>query len=77
MLNLLKKFKSGFAKTSRKLFGSLGNLFGNQKLDPQAIETIEEALYGADFGVETTTEIVEEIQTAYKANKELRGQEAA
>lgn len=37
---------------------------------------LEEALYGADFGVETTEEILEEIQSAYKKNKELKGQEA-
>lgn len=77
MLGLFKKFKSGFAKTSRTLFGSLGSIFGPQKLEPQTIEIIEEALYNADFGVETTTEIIEEIQKAYKENKELQGQEAA
>jgi fused signal recognition particle receptor len=38
---------------------------------------LEEALYTADFGVETTTEILEEIKTAYKKDPTLQGRQAA
>lgn len=52
-------------------------LFGQKPIDASSIETLEEALYGADFGVETTEEILNEIKAAYKADKTLRGQEVA
>ena len=38
---------------------------------------MEEALYGADFGYETTEEIVEETKEAYRKDRELRGQDVA
>lgn len=77
MLKFLSKFKKGLQKTSKKLFGSIGGIFGNNKLDVETIEKLEEALYEADFGVETTSEIIAEIQLAYKKDKELRGKDAA
>lgn len=77
MFTLFSKFKKGLNKTTKKLFGAVGGIFGIKELDESSIETIEEALYGADFGVETTTEIVDAIKAAYKKEKHLRGQEAA
>jgi fused signal recognition particle receptor len=62
--------------TFQKIFGKIGGLFG-AKLDAATIEQIEEALYSADFGVETTVEILEEIRAAYRQDKELRGADAA
>lgn len=62
--------------TFQKIFGKIGGLFG-AKLDAATIEQIEEALYSADFGVETTTEILDEIRAAYRQDKELRGGDAA
>lgn len=80
MLSLYKKFKEGFKKTAPTLFKAfekVGGLFGGKKLDAASIEELEEALYTADFGVETTTEIMEEIQKAFRSEKDFRGQEAA
>lgn len=77
MMGFFQKFKQGLAKTSKKIFGPVGGLFGGRKIDPASLEELEEALYGADFGVETTEEILEEIQTAFRKNKDLRGQDAA
>jgi fused signal recognition particle receptor len=77
MFGLFKKFKSGFARTTQSLFGAVGGIFGSRNLSAESIETLEEALYGADFGVETTEEIIEEIQASFKADKELRGLDAA
>ncbi|MCH6258872.1 signal recognition particle-docking protein FtsY [Puniceicoccaceae bacterium K14] len=73
MFSLLKKFKSGLAKSAQ----SIGGIFGRKKLDASSIEELEEALYGADFGYETAEEIVEETQKAYKKDKELRGSDVA
>jgi fused signal recognition particle receptor len=77
MFGLFKKFKSGFARTTQSLFGAVGGIFGGKSLDAGSIDALEEALYGADFGVETTGEIIEEIQTTFKKDKSLRGLEAA
>ncbi len=77
MFGFYKKFKEGLSKTTRQLFGSVGGLFGSGKLDAASIDTLEEALYGADFGVETTDEIVGEIQSAFRKEKELRAFEAS
>jgi len=80
MRSLFRKFKEGFKKTTpnfAKVFEKVGGIFGGKKLDADSLELLEEALYGADFGVETTGEIMEEIQAAYKQNKDLRGLDAA
>lgn len=77
MFTLFSKFKKGLDKTKKRLFGAIGGIFGLKELDESSIEAIEEALYGADFGVETTTEIVEALKAAYKKEKSLQGQKAA
>jgi fused signal recognition particle receptor len=77
MFGLLKKFKDGFAKTVAAIGEKTGALFGRKPIDASSLETLEEALYTADFGVETTQEILEEIKAAYKKDKDLRGQAAA
>ncbi len=77
MFGLFKKFKDGFAKTVSAIAEKTAAIFGQKPIDASSIETLEEALYGADFGVETTEEILAEIKTAYKKDKALRGQDAA
>ncbi len=80
MESFYAKFKSGFKKTNPnfyKLFGKVGGVFSGKQLDNQSLEELEEALYGADFGVETTTEVIDEIKAVYAKDKSLRGEEAA
>lgn len=77
MLGLFKKFKDGFSKTVSSIADKTRGLFSGRKIDASSLETLEEALYTADFGVATTEEILEEIKSAYKKDKELRGQDAA
>jgi fused signal recognition particle receptor len=80
MFGFLDKFKKGLQKTTPtfyKAFGVIGGVFGGKKLSEEDIDALEEALYGADIGVETSTEILEKIKEAYKKDKELRGQDAA
>ncbi|MDR2676290.1 MAG: signal recognition particle-docking protein FtsY [Opitutaceae bacterium] len=77
MFGLFKKFKTGFARTVSAIAGKTAGLFGRQSIDASSLETLEEALYTADFGVETTGEILAEIKAAYKKDKNLRGREAA
>jgi fused signal recognition particle receptor len=77
MFSLFKKFKAGLAKTVAAIAEKTHGLFGGHALDTSSLDTLEEALYTADFGVETTGEILREIKTAAKKDKALRGAEAA
>lgn len=77
MFGLFKKFKDGFSKTVSAIAEKTAVIFGQKPIDASSLESLEEALYSADFGVETTQEILAEIKSAYKKEKELRGQEAA
>jgi fused signal recognition particle receptor len=80
MKSFFSKFKEGLKKstpTFYKAFGKVGGLFAGKQIDAGTIDELEEALYMADFGVETTEEILGAIREAYRDNKELRGQEAA
>ncbi len=76
MYSLFRKFKDGLTRTAQSIATSVGGLFGLKPIDASTLEKLEESLYAADFGVETTEEIVEEIRRAMKKEKELRGQEA-
>ena len=77
MFGLFKKFKDGFAKTVSIIATKTHGLFGGRKIDAASLDELEEALYTADFGVETTEEILAEIKAAYKKDATLHGQQAA
>jgi len=77
MFSIFKKFKDGFARTVSAIAAKTHGLFGGRKIDAASLDELEEALYTADFGVETTTEILEEIKAAYRKDAELKGQQAA
>jgi len=77
MTSLLARFRAGLRRTSDSIFGAVGGLLGPANLDKAAIELLEEALYGADFGVPTTSEIVQRIEEAYRTEPTLRGLDAA
>jgi len=77
VLSLLKKFREGLAKTVSAISSRTHGLFGGQRIDVSSLESLEEALFAADFGVETTAEILEEIKVAARRDKGLEGREAA
>lgn len=77
MFSLFKKFKAGLTKTVAAIAAKTHGLFGGRKIDAASLDELEEALYTADFGVETTTEILEEIKTAYRKDPSLQGRQAA
>ena len=77
MLSLFKKFQAGLTKTVAAIATKTHGLFGGRKIDPASLAELEEALYTADFGVETTTEILAEIKAAYRQDADLKGQQAA
>lgn len=80
MKAFFSKFKEGLKRstpTFYKAFGKVGGLFAGKQIDASTLDELEEALYTADFGVETTEEILEAITAAYRKEKDLQGQEAA
>lgn len=76
MFSIFKKFKDGFKKTAQGALGGILDLF-SKKISESDIDFIEETLYGADFGWDTTNDISEAIRKAYKREKELQGKDAA
>ncbi len=76
MFSIFKKFKDGLKRTASGALGGIMSLFA-KKIDEEDIDLIEQTLYSADFGYETTSDVVEAIRVEYKKNKELRGKEAA
>jgi fused signal recognition particle receptor len=77
MISFFKKFKDGFAKTVSEIAAKTRGLFGGRKIDAASLDELEEALYTADFGVETTNEILDEIKKAFGRDKDLQGRKAA
>ena len=77
MFGLFKKFKDGLSKTVASIANTTRGLFSGRRIDASSLDQLEEALYTADFGVETTEEILEEIKRAYRKDPELKGQAAA
>jgi fused signal recognition particle receptor len=77
MFGLFDKFKDGFAKTVSAIAARTRGLFGGRKIDAASLDELEEALYTADFGVETTNEILSEIKQAYGTDRDLEGRKAA
>ncbi len=77
MKSLLERFKGGLARTVSVLKTRSRSLFGGGKIDPASLEEMEAALYAADFGVETTEEILSEIKAAHRRDPELQGRRAA
>ena len=77
MRSLFKKFKEGLKRQTPTFHKAFDSIFSSAKLDQSALDQLEEALYTADFGVETVEEIIDEIQAAYKADKQIRGHDAA
>ena len=64
---LIEKFKKGLAKTKEVFAGPLKKILSfGRKIDDGTIDEIEEALFDADFGVEATTKIVDDLRAAYK-----------
>ena len=77
MFSIFKKFKDGLTRTVSALAAKTHGLFGGRRIDAASLDELEEALYTADFGVETTGEILEEIKTAYRKDATLQGRQAA
>lgn len=60
--SLFKKFKKGLSKTKKLLIGDLSELSGDQAIDDDFLDDLEERLLGADLGFVTSEKILETIE---------------
>ncbi|PSL51162.1 fused signal recognition particle receptor [Salsuginibacillus halophilus] len=62
-----EKFKDGLAKTRDSFAGKMNDLMARyRKVDEDFFEELEELLIGADVGVETVMELIDELKTEAK-----------
>ena len=61
MIGVVSKFRSGLRRTAQSLSHITGRMLPSRPLDTESIEILEEALFDADFDVETAIEIVSAV----------------
>ena len=62
MNNILSKWKTGLARTSKATFGQLATLFGATEITDETWEELEALLIRADIGVDTTINIMDKLE---------------
>lgn len=75
MAEFFEKWKSGLAKTSKTAFGQLATLLGATQITPETWEDLEILLIQADVGIETTSEILEELRLIVRDQGLIRAEE--
>ncbi len=68
-MGLLDKFKQGLKKTRDGFVDKIDRLVKGKKISDEFYEELEEILIGADIGVETTLELVEELKNKARENR--------
>ena len=67
-MGLFQKFKDGLFKTHDKLVHEIKRIVtGSPKLTGTSIEELEAALIGADFGMATTSQIIDAVKKSYES----------
>ena len=61
-VSLFKKFKKGLSKTRKLLIGNLSELAGDEEIDDDFLDDLEESLLGADLGFVTAEKILKTIE---------------
>jgi fused signal recognition particle receptor len=62
MNNILSRWKTGLARTSKATFGQFATIFGATEITDDTWEKLESVLIHADVGVETTIEILDKLE---------------
>jgi len=62
MAEILTKWRSGLAKTSKVAFGRLSTILGATEITQNTWDELETVLIQADMGIETATEILDSLQ---------------
>jgi len=75
MADILSRWRSGLAKTSKATFGRIAGLLGATEITPDTWDELEALLIQADLGIETATEIIEALQRLVRTEGLLRSDE--
>ena len=75
MAEFFDKWKSGLAKTSKTAFGQIATLLGATQITSETWEDLETLLIQADIGIETTSEILEELRLIVRDQGLIRSDE--
>ena len=62
MNNILSKWKTGLARTSKATFGQFATLFGATEISDDTWEKLEALLIHADIGVDTTIAVIDKLE---------------
>lgn len=62
MNNILSKWRTGLARTSKATFGQFATLFGATEINDDTWEKLEALLIHADIGVDTTISIMDKLE---------------
>lgn len=74
-MGIFSKFKKGLSKGSELLRGAIDRVSGRGSLSEDDLLDLEEAFYSCDFGPETTDDILAQVHSAHRNNKDLRGED--
>lgn len=61
-MGIFNKWKQGLAKTSQATFGQIATFFGATQITAETWDDLEGLLVQADLGIETTEEVVADLQ---------------
>jgi fused signal recognition particle receptor len=75
MAEILTKWRSGLAKTSKSAFGRLASILGATEITQDTWDELEALLIQADLGIETATDILESLQRIVRTDGLLRSEE--
>lgn len=75
MAEILTKWRSGLAKTSKAAFGRLASILGATEITQDTWDDLETLLVQADLGIETTTEILDTLQRIVRTEGLTRSEE--
>lgn len=69
-MGFFEKLKQGLGKTKNSISEKINNVFSNfRKVDEELLEELEEVLIMSDIGVNTSTQIIDELRTKIKREK--------
>lgn len=61
------RLTKGLSRSREGVWGKIGSIFGRGGLDEDALEEVEELLYGADLGPKATSELIEDLEKKAKS----------
>ena len=75
MADILSRWRSGLAKTSKATFGRIAGLLGATEITADTWDELEALLIQADLGIETASEVIESLQRLVRTAGLLRSDE--